>query len=682
MSRRVLWPLWCWCWCWCSLLLAVSATADDLTSDYAKSIIRHSKVADIKAMLKPEIAPCDDFYSHACGNWHRQNPAQLLNDITTDTFKLISKGFDRRLLSLLRSNELKTELEQKLQRFYLSCGLVHRDDVHYKLALENVYKEYGEVPALAGDRWNASDFVWWQTVAQIQHKYGRQIILSVDIMRDIQNKSLSRVYLGPPEYEKLSHSGILNLLEEASSSKDLQQYFGLSAHHAKQIAEQLHALETRLMSGGSSSSSESIEDNLSLYTLPELEEKYGDHMNFTEFFALVLGAENVPQVLYLYDEPYLDNALSIVKATPPSLLATYVLWQLMQDYLVDATPSTLPKWCVEKTKKYFGKLTDHVVYARYRSPEAEAEVHSVWDQIRSVFRQQLAGDKHDWIANATRQKAIEKLDSMQLHINSYDSENFEALYGAVEIDRLNYVANVQQLSLAQAKRSTDRLRQPPSTLEDTDLLSFTPAYNILENNITIPVALLQPRYFWGDQYPQALKYATLGYLLAHEMIHGFDVEGRNYDAGGNLAPWWDLKSRYEFEERRKCFQAQYHTYRYGGSKLPESTQQSENIADNAGVKLAYAAYERWLGQQSEEKRQQETLEGLDLNNRQLFFVGFAQLWCDDVQTLFKKTVAQTDSHAPGMYRVIGSLSNFQEFSWVWNCSQSAPMDPEYKCSIY
>ncbi|XP_002136954.3 endothelin-converting enzyme 2 [Drosophila pseudoobscura] len=679
MLRRVLLPLW-------GSLMVVSAAlalpADDLTSDYAKSIIRQSKVADIKAMLKPDIAPCDDFYSHACGNWHRQNPAQLLNDITTDTFKLISKGFDRRLQSLLRSNELKTELEQKLQRFYLSCGLVHRDDVHYKLALENVYREYGEIPALAGDRWNASNFTWWQTVGQIQHKYGRQIILAVDIMRDIQNKTVSRVYLGPPDYEKLSSSGILNLLEEASSSKDLQRYFGLSAHHAKQTAEQLHALETRLMSSDSSSSSESIEDNLSLYTLAELEEKYGDHMNFTEFFALVLGPDNVPETLYIYDEPYLDNALSIVKSTPPSLLATYVLWQLMQDYLVDATPSTLPKWCVEKTKKYFGKLTDHAVYARYRSAEGEAEVHSVWDQIRSVFRQQLAGDKHDWITNATRQLAIEKLDSMQLHINSYDSEDFEELYGAVAIDRLNYVANVQQLNIAQAKRSTERIKQAPSTLEDTDLLSFTPAYNILENNITIPVALLQPRYFWGDQYPQALKYATLGYLLAHEMIHGFDVEGRNYDAGGNLAPWWDLKSRYEFEERRKCFQAQYHAYKYGGFKLPESTQQSENIADNAGVKLAYAAYERWLGQQSEEKRQQETMEGLDLNNRQLFFVGFAQLWCDDVQTLFKKTVAQTDSHAPGMYRVIGSLSNFQEFSWVFNCSQSAPMDPEYKCSIY
>jgi len=84
-----------------------------------------------------------------------------------------------------------------------------------------------------------------------------------------------------------------------------------------------------------------------------------------------------------------------------------------------------------------------------------------------------------------------------------------------------------------------------------------------------------------------------------------------YDATGSLAPWWDSKSRYEFEERRKCFQAQYHQYKYGGSELPETKVQSENIADNGGLKLAYAAYKIWLRQQTEEVRQRETMEGLN-----------------------------------------------------------------------
>ncbi|KAH8363482.1 hypothetical protein KR084_010892, partial [Drosophila pseudotakahashii] len=654
--------------------------ADDLTSEYAKKIIVQAKVADIKTMMKPEIAPCDDFYTHACGNWHRHNPAQLLGNLMTDTFQLISKGFDRRLQRLLRSNDLQSELEKKMQRFYLSCNLVHRDDVHYKLALENVIREFGELPALVGPQWNASssDFSWWRTVAQIQHKYGKQIILGLDITQDIRNISINRVYLSPPDMKPRIR--LVSLLEEASTSSDLQHYFGLSPSVAKHTAKQLLELEESLLTVGSGG--ESLEDSLSLYSLAELQEKYSDHLNFTEFLGLILGEENVPETLYINNEEFLDNALLTMRSTPLATQLNFILWKLVEDFLEEAKPGEMTKWCTEQTKKYFGKLAEHTVYERYRNLETETEVHKIWGQIKGIFRQQLMGDKLDWISNATRQLAVEKLDAMQLHINSYDSENFEDLYGEVLIDRVNYVPNVQQLLIAKGKRLVARIREPARSLDATDVLGFTPAYNVLVNNITIPVALLQPRYFWGDQYPEALKYATLGYLLAHEMLHGFDDDGMKYDTMGNLAPWWDSKSRYEFEERRKCLQAQYHKYKYGGEELPESKEQSENLADNGGLKLAYAAYQIWLGQQTEEGRQRETMEGLSFNSRQLFFVGYAQLWCDDVQSFLKSSVAQADNHAPSKYRVIGPLSNFQEFSWVFNCSQSAPMDPEYKCAIY
>ncbi|XP_016950024.1 endothelin-converting enzyme 2 [Drosophila biarmipes] len=653
--------------------------ADDLTSEYARKIIVQSKVADIKTMMKPEVAPCDDFYTHACGNWHRHNPAQLLGSLITDTFQLMSKGFDRRLQRLLRSNDLQSELEKKMQRFFLSCTLVHRDDVHFKLALENVIREYGDFPALVGRQWNSSDFSWWRTVAKIHHKYGKQIILGLDIMQDVRNTSINRAYLGLPDI-KLKSPVLFGVLEAAKTSKDLQDYFGLSPSVAKQMVEQLNELEKTLTSVVSSG--DSREDSLSLYTLDDLQQKYSDHLNFTEFLSLILGEENIPESLYLYDESYLDNVIDTMRSTPIATQSNYIMWKLVEDFLLDAEPNEMAKWCTDKTKKYFGQLAEHAVYQRFRNPDAEAEVYKIWGQIKGIFRQQLRGDKLDWISNATRQLAIEKLDQMQLNINSYDSENFEDLFGAVSIDRLNYVPNVQQLEIERGKRLVARIREPPRSLDATDTLAFTPTYSLLENNVTIPVALLQPRYLWGDQYPEALKYATLGYLLAHEMLHGFDDDGIKHDASGSLAPWWDYKSRYEFEERRKCFQAQYHQFKYAGSELPETREQSENLADNGGLKLAYAAYELWLGQQSEEVLQRETMEGLPFDNRQLFFVGYAQMWCDDVQSLFMSSFAQSDSHAPSKYRVIGPLSNFQEFSWVFNCSQSAPMDPEYKCAIY
>ncbi|EDV53293.1 neprilysin-1 [Drosophila erecta] len=653
--------------------------ADDLTSDYAKQIIVQAKIAEIETMLKPEVSPCDDFYTHACGNWHRHNPAQLFGNVMTDSFQLITKGFDRRLQRLLRSNDLQSELEKKMQRFYLSCTLVHRDDVLYKLALQNVIREYGGLPALVGAQWNSSDFSWWRTVAQIQHKYGKQIILGLDITRDIRNTSVNRVYIGQPDF-KVFNTHLMTLLAEARTSSDLQQYFGLSPSVAKHTAQQINELERTFSAGVSGAAT--LQAALSLYTVADLQEKYSDQLNFTEFLGLILGEENIPDSVYIYDEGSLDNALLAMKSTPLATQANYVMWTLLEDFLADAKPSDMAKWCTESTKKYFGKLAEHAVYERYRSPVVESEVHKIWYQIKGIFRHQLLGDKLDWISNATRSLAIAKLDRMQLNINSYDEENFEDVYGEVSIDRLNYVSNVQQVLIAKGIGFVARINQPANSIDATELLALTPAYDIQENNITIPVALLQPRYFWGDQYPEAFKYSTLGYLLAHEMLHGFDDDGGQYDASGNLAPWWDSKSRYELEERRKCFQAQYHEYVYGGSQLPERKDQSENIADNGGLRLAFAAYELWLGQQSEEVLHRETFEGLPYNSRQLFFLGYAQLFCDDVQSTFQHWMTHLDSHAPSKYRVIGPLSNFQEFSWVFNCSQSAHMDPEYKCAIY
>jgi len=428
--------------------------ADDLTSDYAKKIIVQAKVAEMKTMMKPEVSPCDDFYTHACGNWHRHNPAQLLGDVMTDNFKLISKGFDRRLQRLLRANDLQSELEKKMQRFYMSCNLVHRDDLHYKLALENVIREYGTLPALVGAQWNSSDFSWWRTVAQIQHKYGKQIIIGLEIMHDIRNTSVNRVYISQPDFKTIN-TRLTNLMEEVRTSMDLQQYFGLSPSVAKHTAEQLTELERTFSSGGSGAAT--LQESLSLYTVADLQEKYSDHLNFTEFLGLILGEENIPKSLYIYDEEYLDKALLTMRSTPLTTQANYILWKLLEDFLVDAQPKDMVKWCTESTKKYFGKLAEHAVYKRYRNPDVESEVHKIWDQIKGIFKQRLLGDKLDWISNATRTLAIEKLERMQLNINSYDEENFENVYEEVSIDRLNYVSNVQQLLIAKGIRFVARI---------------------------------------------------------------------------------------------------------------------------------------------------------------------------------------------------------------------------------
>jgi len=157
----------------------------------------------------------------------------------------------------------------------------------------------------------------------------------------------------------------------------------------------------------------------------------------------------------------------------------------------------------------------------------------------------------------------------------------------------NYISNLKNLFKVKALRARQLLNQPAKPLEAAEILSFTPANLLVENLIKVPVALLQPYYLWASSYPKAIKFGAFASLIGHELIHGFDSSGRMFDAIGNINDWWDEESTANFLTRKQCFVDQYSKYSYNGLLLPASTDQSENIADNGGLRLAYTAYRRW-----------------------------------------------------------------------------------------
>jgi len=177
-------------------------------------------------------------------------------------------------------------------------------------------------------------------------------------------------------------------------------------------------------------------------------------------------------------------------------------------------------------------------------------------------------------------------------------------------------------------------------------------------------------------------FGTLASLIGHELIHGFDDSGRKFDAKGNSNDWWDERSSNNFLKRRECFTKQYGRYVYDGIQLKESTSQSENIADNGGMRLAYTAYQKWYESQTKKDLAKETLPNLRYTAKQLFFISFAQIWCNDVHPKVKALQVSVDQHMPGKFRIIGPLSNFDEFSKEFNCPSGSPMNPREKCVLY
>jgi putative endopeptidase len=194
-------------------------------------------------------------------------------------------------------------------------------------------------------------------------------------------------------------------------------------------------------------------------------------------------------------------------------------------------------------------------------------------------------------------------------------------------------------------------------------------YNPTMNEIVFPAGILQPPFFYA-QADDAVNYGGIGTVIGHEMTHGFDDQGRQFDATGNLRDWWTPESAAEYDKRRKAVVAQYSEYEpLSGLHVNGELTQGENIADIGGVKLAYAALQKALEKNSKERNKK--IDGLTPEQR--FFLSYATIWKSKQRDEDLKLRLNTDPHSPARYRVNGPLSNFPEFQNAFNVPDGSPM---------
>jgi len=202
-----------------------------------------------------------------------------------------------------------------------------------------------------------------------------------------------------------------------------------------------------------------------------------------------------------------------------------------------------------------------------------------------------------------------------------------------------------------------------------------------KNRILFPAAILQPPVYPAD-FPKSLTLGGIGYFIGHELTHGFDTSGRAFDADGNIKNWWNDNSDQQFNDRAQCFIDQYSRYKINNKTINGDLTKGENIADNGGIRLAYKVYTEWLSGASKEEKENEVIPGLDLSPEQVFFVAFAQTWCDDIRPEAIENLLETDVHPPGKFRTLGVLQNFEEFSKAYQCPLDSPMNPTKKCKLW
>merc|ERR1719481_1059480 len=205
-------------------------------------------------------------------------------------------------------------------------------------------------------------------------------------------------------------------------------------------------------------------------------------------------------------------------------------------------------------------------------------------------------------------------------------------------------------------------------------------YSRNRNQIMFPAGILQPP-FYHKYFPKAVNYGGIGVVIGHEITHGFDDKGKQFDEQGNIQQWWDDDSSDSFRDKALCIINQYSRFTVSevGAALNGLNTQGENIADNGGIKQAYRAYNKW----KEEHGPEPPMPGLpDISPDQLFFLNFAQVWCGTSRPEALHSKLKTAVHAPGKYRVLGTLANSKEFSRVFQCSPQDNMNPQEKCQVW
>jgi endothelin-converting enzyme/putative endopeptidase len=279
----------------------------------------------------------------------------------------------------------------------------------------------------------------------------------------------------------------------------------------------------------------------------------------------------------------------------------------------------------------------------------------------------------DWMTPETKKQAQIKLNGVTNKIGFPDKWRD---YSSVKIARGDAVGNDFRATEFEVERRQKKIGQP---VDRTEWLMTPPTvnayYNPTENNINFPAGILQPP-FYDNKMDAAVNFGAGGSVIGHELTHGFDDQGRQYDVQGNLQDWWTPEDAKEFEKRAQCFIDEYSAFEpVDGVHLNGKLTLGENTADNGGVRLAFMALMESLAGKPQPK-----IDGFTPEQR--FFLGWGQIWCQNARPEESRHLAQTDPHSPGRNRVNGVFSNMPEFQQAFACKVGQPMVRRPACRVW